>query len=213
MQSLITTSFYWGYIVTQLLSGILAQKFGTKYLFAAATSIAAVVTVCLPSLARAGPAYLIIGRVITGAAQVGPTHPIQFNSIHYPLSNSNGSVGSGRLLPIDAQSSCQMGPTAATFFHVSLHLCWQSSGYHHRFTSVRIPYRNAGMGGHVLHRRTFGRHLLADVDDFSLRFSRPAPAYFRQRERLHRPGNGFRQAAREHLISPINIFQSMFQIL
>jgi len=69
LQSLITTSFYWGYIVTQLLAGVLAQKFGTKYLFAGATATSAVVTVCLPWLAKAGPVYLIIGRVITGAAQ------------------------------------------------------------------------------------------------------------------------------------------------
>jgi len=56
--------------VTQLLAGVLAQKFGTKYLFAGATATSAVVTVCLPWLAKAGPVYLIIGRVITGAAQV-----------------------------------------------------------------------------------------------------------------------------------------------
>ena len=70
LQSEITTSFYWGYIVTQLLAGVLAQKFGTKYLFAAATLIAAIITVLLPVLARAGDVYLIIGRVVTGAAQV-----------------------------------------------------------------------------------------------------------------------------------------------
>ena len=69
-QSLIAGSFFWGYIVTQLFGGRLAERVGTKYIFATAQTAAGLVTVCLPSLARLGVGYFIFGRVLLGLAQV-----------------------------------------------------------------------------------------------------------------------------------------------
>ena len=63
-------SFFWGYIITQLVGGRLAEKIGTKYLFAALQIMVGIVTVCLPSLANAGIEFFIMGRVMLGLAQV-----------------------------------------------------------------------------------------------------------------------------------------------
>lgn len=70
MQSLISGSFFWGYIITQLTGGRLAERIGTKYLFAALQVMVGIVTVCLPVLARAGVEFFIMGRVMLGLAQV-----------------------------------------------------------------------------------------------------------------------------------------------
>ncbi len=70
IQSLVSVSFFWGYIITQLIGGRIAEKFGTKYMFAGAQMTAGLVTVCLPILARAGTEFFIAGRILLGLAQV-----------------------------------------------------------------------------------------------------------------------------------------------
>jgi len=69
IQSLVSSAFFLGFIMTPLPGGILAERFGTKYLFAGATLIAAIVTTCLPLLARAGFTYFILGRALIGFVQ------------------------------------------------------------------------------------------------------------------------------------------------
>jgi len=69
IQSLVSSSFFWGFIMTPLVGGILAERYGTKYLFAGATALAALVTVCLPPLARAGSPYFMLGRASIGFVQ------------------------------------------------------------------------------------------------------------------------------------------------
>ena len=72
MQSLVTGAYYWGYLVTQLPGGRLAEIFGPKHIVAVSLMASALVTFCLPSLARAGVLYLIAGRIVLGITQVGP---------------------------------------------------------------------------------------------------------------------------------------------
>jgi len=69
LQALVSGSFFWSYSVVQLFSGRLAEKFGTKYLFAAAQTLAAVATLCIPYLAKHGVEYMILGRFLVGLAQ------------------------------------------------------------------------------------------------------------------------------------------------
>ena len=71
IQSLVSVSFFWGYIITQLIGGRIAEKFGTKYMFAGAQMTAGLVTVCLPLFARAGTEFFIAGRILLGLSQVG----------------------------------------------------------------------------------------------------------------------------------------------
>lgn len=65
-------SFFFGYIVTLLPGGWIAERIGTKYLFAIAQTLAAVVSFCMPAFARAGVTYFILGRVLLGLSQVKP---------------------------------------------------------------------------------------------------------------------------------------------
>ena len=69
---MVSASFFLGYILTPLPGGIMAEKFGTKYLFAGAALISAIVTTCLPLLATAGFPYFILGRAFIGFVQVLP---------------------------------------------------------------------------------------------------------------------------------------------
>lgn len=69
-QSLVSVSFFWGYIITQLVGGRIAEWYGTKYMIALAQMTAGIVTVFLPVLARSGIEFFIIGRVLLGLAQV-----------------------------------------------------------------------------------------------------------------------------------------------
>lgn len=48
MQGLIFASYYWGYIVTQIPAGILAEKFGGKYVLSIGLLTAAIITVLTP---------------------------------------------------------------------------------------------------------------------------------------------------------------------
>ncbi|XP_032789939.2 putative inorganic phosphate cotransporter isoform X2 [Daphnia magna] len=69
LQSLVTGSFFWGYIVTQLTGGRLAERIGTKYMFASLQITVGIVTVCLPALAKVGVEFFIMGRIMLGLAQ------------------------------------------------------------------------------------------------------------------------------------------------
>ncbi|XP_046640794.1 putative inorganic phosphate cotransporter isoform X1 [Daphnia pulicaria] len=69
LQSLVSGSFFWGYIITQLTGGRLAERIGTKYLFASLQITVGIVTVCLPFLASVGVEFFIMGRVMLGLAQ------------------------------------------------------------------------------------------------------------------------------------------------
>lgn len=79
IQSVVAVSFFWGYIVTQLFGGRLAERIGTKFMFAVAQITSGVVTLCLPILARAGTEYFIFGRILLGVAQVLANIPIKMN--------------------------------------------------------------------------------------------------------------------------------------
>jgi MFS family permease len=69
LQSLVSGSFFWGYIVTQLFGGRLAERIGSKYLIAATQTAVGVVTLLLPALAHLGVEFFIMGRVMLGLAQ------------------------------------------------------------------------------------------------------------------------------------------------
>ncbi|XP_045621708.2 sialin isoform X1 [Procambarus clarkii] len=73
-QSLITGSFFWGYIWTQIPGGRLAEVVGARRVFGGALVIASVITVFIPLAAKSSPTSLIIVRVLLGLAE-GPTFP------------------------------------------------------------------------------------------------------------------------------------------
>jgi len=70
-QGLILSSFFWGYVVTQMPGGMLADKYGGKATLGIGMLFSSVGTILTPFVARTyGPSVLIVLRLIIGLAQV-----------------------------------------------------------------------------------------------------------------------------------------------
>ena len=64
------SSFFYGYIITQLPGGCLALKFGGKNLFGLGILSTAVLTLLTPAAARASVALLVTLRILIGLCEV-----------------------------------------------------------------------------------------------------------------------------------------------
>ena len=68
-------AFFYGYVLTQIPGGILAEKFGGKWLFGLGTLVTAVFTMLTPAAAKSGgKGWFIVVRVIEGLGE-GVTFP------------------------------------------------------------------------------------------------------------------------------------------
>ena len=70
-QGLILGCFFWGYILTQLPGGLLAEKFSGKWVFGLGVFFTGFFSLFMPIAARSSAGALIVVRVLTGAAEVG----------------------------------------------------------------------------------------------------------------------------------------------
>ncbi|KAK4468208.1 hypothetical protein MN116_008366 [Schistosoma mekongi] len=68
-QGLILGAFFWGYILTQIPGGILAFRFGPKWVIFSSLLGCAITEFCIPSAARIRAELLIILRIIQGLLQ------------------------------------------------------------------------------------------------------------------------------------------------
>lgn len=68
-QGLILGAFFWGYLVTQLPGGQLAERFGGKHIFGWNMVVAAVATLLYPVGAHGSYIILILLRIITGLCE------------------------------------------------------------------------------------------------------------------------------------------------
>lgn len=71
-QGIILGSFFWGYIVTQLPGGRLAEMFGARKLLGWGVLLASFFTLATPIAARFSTPALIICRVLMGLSEVRP---------------------------------------------------------------------------------------------------------------------------------------------
>ncbi|GBN63421.1 hypothetical protein AVEN_258727-1, partial [Araneus ventricosus] len=71
MQGVVLGAFYYGYVISQIPGGRLAELYSGKWVFGISTLITSVLTLLTPIAARAGVGYLIAVRAIEGFAQVG----------------------------------------------------------------------------------------------------------------------------------------------
>uniref|UniRef100_A0A1B6DA23 Sialin n=1 Tax=Clastoptera arizonana TaxID=38151 RepID=A0A1B6DA23_9HEMI len=74
VQGIILGSFFYGYILTQVLGGWLAIRYGGKQLFFCGVFVTAIITLLTPLLAKMHLYLLIIGRVLEGVFE-GVTYP------------------------------------------------------------------------------------------------------------------------------------------
>ncbi|GBO04148.1 Sialin, partial [Araneus ventricosus] len=73
-QSIILGSFFYGYVITQIPGGVIAEKYGAKWLFGIGVFITSVLTLLTPYAAFWGVWPLIIVRAIEGLGE-GVTYP------------------------------------------------------------------------------------------------------------------------------------------
>lgn len=79
-QGLVLSSFFWGYVVTQMPGGMFADKYGGKATLGLGMLLSSIGTIITPFVARTyGPAALIVLRVVIGLAQV-KTHLYSSNN-------------------------------------------------------------------------------------------------------------------------------------
>jgi MFS transporter, ACS family, solute carrier family 17 (sodium-dependent inorganic phosphate cotransporter), other len=70
VQGVILSSFYWGYIITHLPSGMLVEKFGGKITLLSGIFATSVLTFLTPlSISVGGSTLLIINRIVMGLCQ------------------------------------------------------------------------------------------------------------------------------------------------
>ncbi|KAF5270567.1 hypothetical protein FQR65_LT05465 [Abscondita terminalis] len=79
-QFYVLTSFYWTYIISQILGGTLAQKFGTKKVFGWTMFVASVCNVCIPFVSNLSYIAVVILQSAHGFAQ-GLTWPALYAAI------------------------------------------------------------------------------------------------------------------------------------
>lgn len=76
-QGIILASFYYGYIVTQVPGGLLAERYGSKWVFGCGVLTTSMLSILTPFAARRGIGALIVLRVIEGIGE-GITYPAMF---------------------------------------------------------------------------------------------------------------------------------------
>ncbi|XP_073974925.1 putative inorganic phosphate cotransporter isoform X3 [Rhodnius prolixus] len=92
-QGLILSSFFWGYVITQVPGGILADKFGGKLILGIGLAISSIGTLITPLAARTGgSAAFMAVRVVMGLGQ-GVIYP----SLHVLAANWVPTEERGRL--------------------------------------------------------------------------------------------------------------------
>jgi len=70
-RGVILGSFYWGYALTQIASSIAVNLLGPKRFLAIVIFVSSVATMLLPVFSTLHPSFVILLRVLTGAAQGG----------------------------------------------------------------------------------------------------------------------------------------------
>lgn len=69
-QGLVLSAFFWGYVITQMPGGLLADKYGGKATLGLGMLFSSIGTIITPFVARIGPVSLITLRLVIGLAQV-----------------------------------------------------------------------------------------------------------------------------------------------
>lgn len=69
-KSIILGAFFWGYVASHIPGGMIAEKFGAKWVFGIGILLAAIFQLLTPVMARWGTWPLIISRIIQGLGEV-----------------------------------------------------------------------------------------------------------------------------------------------
>lgn len=132
LQGLVLSSFFYGYIVTQIPGGWLATQVGGKALFGVGIGVTALITIITPFLANASIYLLVLGRVLEGLFE-GVTYP----SIHAVWNQWAPPLERSRLATL-AFSGSYFGTVFALVISSFLaqHIGWESIFYVFGFLGV-----------------------------------------------------------------------------
>ncbi|KYN00569.1 Vesicular glutamate transporter 2, partial [Cyphomyrmex costatus] len=133
IQSTILSSFYWCYILSQMLGGVLTQYFGTKTIFGGSQAITAVCSLLIPTAAEIHYGALIALRSIQGIAS-GLTWPAMYAVIghwippmertRFMSSFQGFSIGIGLTYPLCAFIIAHFGWRIVFYTTGTLSLVW-----------------------------------------------------------------------------------------
>jgi Major Facilitator Superfamily. len=70
MQGYVLSSFFYGYVITQIPFGILAKKYGAKYFLGIGMLVNSVFAFAVPAGADLGFGWLLVVRFIQGLGEV-----------------------------------------------------------------------------------------------------------------------------------------------
>ena len=70
LQGIIHGSFFWGYILTQMPGGFVAEHVGGKIVYGTSMLLCGLATMLIPVAAKASPYALMAARAAQGLAQV-----------------------------------------------------------------------------------------------------------------------------------------------
>ncbi|XP_014258795.1 sialin-like [Cimex lectularius] len=107
IDGVILSSFFYGYILTQIIGGWLACRYGGKNLFGIGVGVTALLTLLTPFFARTSVYLLVFGRIVEGLFE-----GITFPSMHGVWSKWSPPEERSRLVAI-SYSGCYFGTVAA----------------------------------------------------------------------------------------------------
>lgn len=135
-QGLILSSFFVGYVITQLPGGRLADLFGSKWLFGGGILATSLLTIASPLAARTHYILFIICRALQGVFQVCFSFPV-YGTFHYTLELPKTFFPlEGFGISIDALDDTEMVTHGRTKHDVCSDLLWLSNwhcNYHATF--------------------------------------------------------------------------------
>lgn len=133
---MILSSFFWGYALTQVPGGMVAQRWGASRLFAVAMAFCALATLAIPEAARVGGFGFVCGcRVFSGLCQgvvppiihtlLAKWVPLQERGIFTSFVYSGGWIGNVIALQSAGQlSDSRFGWPACFYFWGLISLLW-----------------------------------------------------------------------------------------
>ncbi|CAF1419651.1 unnamed protein product [Rotaria magnacalcarata] len=156
-QGFILGSFFYGYVLTQVIGGILAEKFGAKWIFGGSILIAGILTLLTPLAARTNVYLLIAIRLLIGifeapafpsaAALWGRWVPPLERSIIPPFASTGKEIGIVITTPLVSQlcASKIFGGWPSAFYVCGVLSClwfigWALYGHNSPAEHPRITY-------------------------------------------------------------------------
>ncbi|XP_055689170.1 sialin-like [Lutzomyia longipalpis] len=133
-QGLVLSSFFYGYILTQLIGGYLGSKFGGHYVFASGIGVTAILTLVTPVAAKHSLGMLLAVRIIEGVFE-GVTFPcihavwarwapVYERSRMATLGFAGNYAGTVVAMPLSGVLAVSLGWESVFYFFGSLGVVW-----------------------------------------------------------------------------------------